>query len=366
VAAVPKRDYVAMGEQGIQELLAQEHAVVGPEIEARLADDQWPTLTHPVQPHHLTTARHKLIQRGVIQRVVETTRGGRQVPVYIPVEQRLRKRAISDAAARKRLLHTRFMTWSSGSAAVGSGVIGPAGEAVVHAALTAAAPYGYRLFNPVDGQTSMVLGTTLSGPIDNGGILSAFDHRTHSPAGQYVVVVEVKNVRSWIYIGAAELHQLLDKAAGLQRAHPQHKFLPVLVCRRAHPFVNHLAEQLGFYVISTKRQYVPAALPARELEEVRTELGYDLEALPGTPPPALVRHFSQTLPSVAERTAERWATSAVELGNYFTDLHDTGLRGEERTDLTNELVETAKQMDLAAIAAMQATHVDDFDDEPPF
>lgn len=364
---MPKRDYVAMGEQGIQELLAQEHAVVVPEIEARLADNQWPTLTHRVQPHHLTTARHNLVTRGVIQRITETTRGGRAVPVLIPVEQRLRKRAIADAAARKRLLHTRFMTWSSGSAATGSGVIGPAGETVVHAALTAAAPYGYRLFNPTDGQTSMVLGTTLSGPIDNGGILSAFDHRTHSPAGQYVVTVEVKNVRSWIYFSAVELHQLLDKAATLQRAHSAHRFLPVLVCRHAHPLVNRLAEQLGFYVISTKRQYVPAGLPSRDLDEVRTELGYDLEHVPETPPPALVKHFSKTLPSLAERTATRWAASAVVLGDYFAQLHDASLRGPERTELSNELVETAKQMELASIATTQATHsADDFDDEPPF
>nr|WP_296065892.1 hypothetical protein [uncultured Actinoplanes sp.] len=159
------------------------------------------------------------------------------------------------------------MTWSSGSAASGTGVIGPAGEGVVHAALTAAAPYGYRLFNPAAGQTGMILGTVLRGPLDNGGILTTIDQRTHTPNGQYVVAVEVKNTRSWIYQGAVELYQLLDKAAVLQREHPDHDFLPVLVCRRAHPMVNHLAEQLGFYVISTKRQYVPANLPQRELGE---------------------------------------------------------------------------------------------------
>ncbi len=73
-------DWVATGEQAIQKLLAQEHAVVLPEIEARLADATWPTLSHPVQPHHLTTARHNLVTRDVIQVTREPTRAVEPFP----------------------------------------------------------------------------------------------------------------------------------------------------------------------------------------------------------------------------------------------------------------------------------------------
>lgn len=73
----------------------------------------------------------------------------------------------------------------------------------------------------------------------------------------------------------------------------------------------------GVQAIQAKRQYVPPSLAVWALDEVRLELGYDLEPYTGTPPPALVKHFSVTLQSVAERTAARWAVSALGLADYF-------------------------------------------------
>ncbi|MFG1709855.1 hypothetical protein ACFLIM_42490 [Nonomuraea sp. M3C6] len=40
----------------------------------------------------------------------------------------------------------------------------------------------------------------------------------------------------------------------MQIAHPQRAFLPVLVRRQAHYLTNRMAQHMGFYVISTKRQ----------------------------------------------------------------------------------------------------------------
>ena len=342
---MPRHDYAALGERGIQELLDAEHAVVWPEVEAKLADRQWPTLPVPIQPHHLTTARHRLLDQGIIANVTQATRGGRPVPVIVPVEQRLRKRAITDAAARKRLLQTRFLTWASGSTQSGAGVIGPAGEHVVHTALCAAGPSGYRLLNPGTGVVTAMLGAPIpGGSLDNGAFLTTIDQHTLTPSGQYVVPVEVKNVRSWIHTGAAELHQLLDKAARLQLAHPTYRFLPVLVCRRLLYPLGQVAENLGFYVIQTKRQYVPPALDAQQLAEVTAELGYDLEPYATDPPPALVRHFTHTLQSVAERTADRWAVSAEHLGDYFHTLRDPRLRTADRSAITREMLEVAEHV----------------------
>lgn len=331
--------YVTLGMQGIMDLLAEQHAVVWLEIEAKLADRRWETLPSPIQPHILTTARHRLIEDGAIEQIAQTTRGGRSVAVIVPTDTRRRRRKIQDAAARKRLLQTRFLTWSSGSKETGHGVLGPAGERAVHDALTAAAVHGYRLFNPSNGQVTAIFGAPVpGGSLDNAALLSAIDPRTFTPTGQYVVPVEVKNVRSWIYPGTQELHQLLDKSARLQVAHPDRHFLPVLVCRRSHVTTTWMAQKLGFYVINTKTQTAPASLAGDDLEEVRTELGYtDLKPYEGTPHPALVNHFATTLQSVAERTAERWHQAAHEFGHYFRALNDKKLRNAERHRLTAEL-----------------------------
>ena len=337
---VARHDYDQLAERGLRELLAVEHAIVWSEAQAKLADRCWESLPVPVDPHHLTTARHQLIGQGVIEQSVSRTRGGRNIPILVPADKQGRTRRIADASARKRLLQTRYVTWASGSASTGAGVIGAAGEHVVHAALTVAAPYGYRLINPNSGQVQSILGGPVpGGAVDNAAFLTTMDAQQLMPTGQYVVLVEVKNLREWIYPGAAELHQLLDKAARLQALHPERALLPVLVCRRAHTITARMAEHLGFYVISTKRQYVPPSLAGPELDEVRAELGYDLKPWPDVPPPAMVKHFSTTLQGVAERTATRWRISASQLGPYFAQLRDPRLH--DRPEVTETLRQAA-------------------------
>jgi hypothetical protein len=361
---VPRHDYVALGEQGIRDLLAREHAALWTEIEAKIAEQQWPGLPAKVEPHHLTTAKHRLVDSNTIETTIAATRGGRKVRVIVPTDQRLRKRAVIDAAARKRLLQTRFLTWASGSAGTGSGVIGKAGEAVTHAGLLAAAPYGYRLFNPTSGQVTRLLDRDLTfGSLDNAAILTTMDTRRAVPTGQYLLVVEVKNIRSWIYRSTAELYQLLYKAARLQLDNPERRLLPVLVCRRAQYMTNQMAEALGFYVIATKRQYVPASLAADDVAEVNGELGYDLEAVPETPPPAMVKHFRSTLQGVAARTAARWSISAQALIDEFQALRDPRLIGSAREAATREMLDIAASVHGESRGTLTAAS-DDFDDVP--
>ncbi|MEV5692566.1 hypothetical protein [Micromonospora globbae] len=187
-----------------------------------------------------------------------------------------------------------------------------------------------------------MLGRDLSfGSLDNAAVLTTLNLEEFTPTGQYIVAVEVKNIRSWIYRSTAELYQLLYKAAQLQLDHPTHRFVPVFVCRRAQYMTNQMAEALGFYVISTKRQYVPASVAGRELDEVNTELGYDLEPAPASPPPALVKHFTATLQSVAERTASRWSVTAQALVENFKALRNDRLSNRDREELTHELLDIA-------------------------
>jgi hypothetical protein len=93
---------------------------------------------------------------------------------------------------------------------------------VVHAALTAAAPYGYRLLNPVGGETRTLLGAPVpGGSLDNAAFLTTMDAAQLTPTGQYVVLIEVKNIREWIYPSAAELLNLF-------------RDLTVYIARRTH------------------------------------------------------------------------------------------------------------------------------------
>ncbi len=90
----------------------------------------------------------------------------------------------------------------------------------MHAAMVAAAPYGYRLINPTSGQTSTLLGApVVGGTLDNAAFLTTMDVTANSLTGRsYLVVVEVKNVRHWLYPRHWEIHQLLHKAAAIQEA----------------------------------------------------------------------------------------------------------------------------------------------------
>jgi hypothetical protein len=150
---------------------------------------------------------------------------------------------------------------------------------------------------------------------------------------------EIKNVRGWIYPVAAELYQLLDKATTLQMHFPDLAFLPVLVCRQAHPTTNFMADHLGFSVISTKAQYVPSTFAGTsELREVVAELGYSLD--PPDISAALIKHLTVTLQQVAARSAERWRISAEHLGLHFSELRREP-KQDRRTALLLSLREAA-------------------------
>lgn len=53
--------YVDLGVNAIWELLEEEHAVVMPEIEAKISEEAYGSSPVPVDPHHLTTARKQLV-----------------------------------------------------------------------------------------------------------------------------------------------------------------------------------------------------------------------------------------------------------------------------------------------------------------
>jgi len=301
----------ALAAQRLLGLLDTEGAVTKPEMEAKLSEAAVGVRSvagaQLVNPHHLTTARSQLVAAGEIVRNYGTTRGGRPVATFLrasATKQDLR------VAGRKRLLHARFLSWSSSSAEwKGAPPIPSALERVIHASLLEAAPHGYRLARPGGGDVTELFGRpVVGGSLDNAAFYTPVSDGT--PRLPVTMVVEAKNLREWIYPHTQELYQVLSKAAVLSVDFPAASVLPVLICRKMHYTTTRMAKQMGFHGIETRRQYVRPVVAGegdtrRRFDEVVAELGYDLQPHEDAVP-QMVTQFVTTVPRRIEEAAQRW------------------------------------------------------------
>jgi hypothetical protein len=267
---VERSEWIAQAQQALLEMVDIEHAVVAMEARAKACDRPWDDFPK-FDPDILNAARDGLLAEGdQLATTSRSTKGGRFIPVLDPADLRGRETEFEKMAARKRVLQTRYLGWTLGDKRHPEGVIGPAAEHIVRQSLLAARDAGYTLEN--NGRHVRHL---LGGPVE-GGVLDAAAHLMSFDQGMPVpiaVVIEVKNVRGWIYPNAQELYQLLDKAARLQAAHPNHAILPVLVCRRLHWTAGKMARELGFFLTELWAQYIQMSVTKRLVDEVRKELG---------------------------------------------------------------------------------------------
>lgn len=67
--------------EAIHALIEAEHAAVLPELEAKIAEAKWETLTTPIDPHHPSTARRHLVREHVILEDTRRTLTARGVRV---------------------------------------------------------------------------------------------------------------------------------------------------------------------------------------------------------------------------------------------------------------------------------------------
>jgi len=173
------------------------------------------------------------------------------------------------------------------------------------------------------------------GPLDNAAYLMLTDTQGR-PTGVVTVLIEVKNVRHWIYPDSAELYDLLDKAARLQIANAGHPFVPVLVCRRAHSTTFEMALQLGFFVIATRAQFLlnVQGVNLAHVQQVDQELGFhDMVVIAPTSAQSsksLERRFSTVLPPLAVRTADRFSRSAKIIATVSRTLRKDDLDEVQR------------------------------------
>jgi len=327
-----EHEYVERAKKRILEVLDTEKAVVVLELEARLSEAGYADSGLNINPHHVTSALRDLTRAGDVLRASGPTRGGAEIDTIQPANQRGRTTAIAQAAARKRLLYARYRGWAQSSVRNPSGLVGPAGEEAVRAALRASG--ALQPAHPEFGPVSSLLGITLTGPVDSAGFLVPFSQ--YLPGQPVTVLVEVKNLRGWIYPNSAELYQLLSKATALQQAHPDQPIMPVLVCRKAHETTYWMAHQLGFVVIAMDTQFV-GTVDEDALNQVRTELHFQ-DLRHGHGPSLRVRdRFRDTLPGICTRVASQWCETALhpDLSSWISYLKEA--RRHERNMAMVEL-----------------------------
>lgn len=290
----------------------------------------------PIDPHHLSTARRQLRTSEVISETPGRTRGGGVVSVLHFTDLTGRKSKFNRAAARKRLLQARYLSWANTLA-----LLGPAGEAAAHSAILAAAPEsGLRVERLTGGDVGTIFGRTVpGGPLDDAAHLQITDRRGVTTSS-VTLLIEVKNVRDWIYPETYRLHQLLYKAAKLQAELPDVSFVPVFICRRAHLTTYWLAKVLGFYVANANAQFLPQReeTAPKQLEEVRSELGFLDLTTTQEPHPLLRWHFAVSLPRIARDQAASWAAIGSSYLDYFEELRRRSLSPASRQLLKRDLL----------------------------
>lgn len=322
-------------------------ALIRAEVQARISEAPGRPGTIRINPHHVTTAIGNLLRKGALVEPPPTaTRGGRELGVlHLPITAG-NKRRIERAAARKRLLHARYISWSQARPRFPHGLIGTAGERVVDASMRApalASRYGM-LYRPGREVTHVLGNPVPGGPLDNGAWVAADVGGV--PGAPVLVLVEVKNVRQWIYPGTAELHDLLYKAAAVQRMNPQTLIVPMLVCRRRQYTTLNLGKEFGFYPFEATRQYlVPASdIDPAHVQEVRDGLGFTDLTMSVDADAQLVQALGRVVPREALGIAKRWQDVGVTFEDDFDALRDPHLSDRARKATVDGMRKAAREM----------------------
>jgi hypothetical protein len=245
----------------------------------------------------------------------------------------------------------RSYPYVQGSDSVSS-LAGPAGELAFDAALTRA-NFGVRVavYNRGLPSVPQINGTTVpTGSLDNDFVIQRLDKATRAPVPPWGAtgLVEVKNVRDWIYPSSSELFQLLHEAAVIQNRHPDQSFLPVLVCRCAQTPTAFMAKDLGFFVIDARRHYLgeSSIIDPERFRIMTDELGL-VDMVIGHDSTARIQNRLETIQQYFDLdfATETWkAMSArTELHDLFRRSNKEQLASRERTATLGVVRRIAKE-----------------------
>lgn len=332
-------DWTLLAKHVVLDLINDELALPHAELEARLYEQgiHVPGAQRPVTfyPHVITAAVGELRELGTIIDQDHATKGNAKVTLFVPADQTNRTTAIERAVRRKGMLYARFLRLAK--------TAGPAGEQTVRTSLTRA---GRHLVPVVDrppfGPVRTLLNVGLYGELDSAFWLHTIDPVRQVPRMPLTVPLEVKNRRLVLYPIHKEVHQLLSKAAVIQLEQPDQPILPILVCRRAHPWLFWMAKDLGFLVHTTGRQFItpPKAkdMSPKHIEEVRDVLRLrDLTLVTDDETPTIRAFFERTIGKEGPDAASRWQLLAPTVAPYADRLRTEEPNSWERQELIRGL-----------------------------
>jgi len=340
VARYTRAEYVTFAERALMELVRSEGAVLVREAEAKISDTRWPSVPTAVNPHHLTTARSRLLTKGWITLSESFDASGTRL--ILPADTEKKKELIRVASKRKRALHSVMETWGRPSTRYQSGIIGAAGERVARSSLLAAAAHGVRPVQPSGGEIKTLFGDLVpGGALDDAVWVEQFDDYGRS-SSSILCPVEVKNIRHWIYPPSHELFQLLHKAALLQQRFEDVDICPVLITRNRSWTADQMSRDLGFRIFDLHKQFVlPIAdVSEAKVEALRNELGYDLVRTDQADP-TLTSLARESLRTTSVPNAKRWREHGSQFAAHYESLRESSLAGGAREAAMTELREAA-------------------------
>lgn len=316
-----------LAREKIEGEIAKSRALLLTEAVARLTPEAGPywSSKQAIEPHIVNQAVNEMLYDGLLATTYETSRGGRPIEVLVPRNQKGISTAVARAAATKRSLYASYETWATGNASRPHGRLGPAGEQTADTSIRAT-----DLILPLPPEDRHTYqGHRLTGPLDWIGVTYDDSH-----ANVATVLVEVKNIRQWIYPQHAEVFQLLAKAASLQTAFPHRNFVPILICRRANRRLFAMSKHLGFYTIQMEKQPVgPMNEKDHErLLKVRQGLGFH-DLTDNTEPLISIQKRISGMHPYWPDAADRWKTTCS--SQTATDL--ISLLSDKRTSGTDRI-----------------------------
>jgi hypothetical protein len=245
------------GREAIVDLVQDRLVAPWAEIESRICHGPWKDF-HQVQPVQLNGARQQLRNEDPLVVIEETSEQEDHPVTTVRVPFNGNKRLIERLRGSKRKIFRKYLKWTNDQA-----LCGHHAESVILESLHAAAPKG-GLWVP--GQTTGEVGELDGIEIEPGPLDAlAYILDTDTVQRKSALLVEVKNLRSWVYPWAPELWQLLVKVAPLAQITP---VSAMLAAPHAAWQTMQFAKDVGFLVSQYGQQLFNPKIDEDEFEEI--------------------------------------------------------------------------------------------------
>lgn len=286
-------------------------------------------------------ARRSLQAQGRI--VVETTQQIRAVTtVRLPFTPGQKRRLVRLRGERRKL-YRRYLSWAQDGRLCGK----HAERVVLATAMQVASEAGLWVPPQAVGEVHTVNDVGISrGPLD----VLAHIMAVPKPIADAALVIEVKNIHSWVYPWTGELWELLVKAAELAQRTP---VMPALVCVRAGYQTNQMAKDIGFLGCYLGEQLFSPEIDMQEFDAMVGEFGLAITQHDGPFDPVVIfltktlrrsppwsPPYNEDIPFY-QRQVQRFRTMAP-LILHHAPLADGSISGSARRAIFNQFAAEAR------------------------